>query len=201
MRLLAFPLITFASLPATVFAGNASSDSLRISYPPAFQATTQHRSLDSLKAEAVRQLKVRFGQHYGCSALSLTSVAATLGAPFSEKQLRSMSDSFSGGIGHEFSQGTCGALTGAVMALGFYASGDKSKHLRLAAELYETFRAQEGTVSCGDIYGPNGFSRCDGCLRCAVEKVVELLYREGDIETATINLADGMREYALQDQP
>lgn len=180
------PLITFATLPATLLAGNAANDSLRIVYPPAFQAATQHSSLDSLKAEAERQLQSRFGQHYGCSALSLTSIVATLGSPFTEQQLRSMSDSFSGGIGHEFSQGTCGALSGAIMALGFYASGDKKKHLRLAAEVYETFKKQEGTVQCGDIYGPNGFSRCDGCNRCAIQKVIEILYREGDIETATI---------------
>lgn len=179
-------LITFATLPATLFAGNVSADSLRLVYPPAFQATTRHHSLDSLKAEAERQLTSRFGQHYGCAALSLTAIAATLGTPFTEQQLRSMSDSFSGGIGHEFAQGTCGALTGAIMALGFYASGDKQKHLRMAAEVYEAFKAQEGTVACGDIYGRYHFDRCDGCNRCAIQKVIEVLYQEGDIQTATI---------------
>ena len=97
-----------------------------------------------------------------------------------------MSDSFSGGIGHEFSQGTCGALTGAIMALGFYASGDKEKHLRLAREVYDEFKSQEGTVACGDIYGKYRFSHCDGCNLCAVKKVVEVLFREGDIQTSTI---------------
>lgn len=186
MRLLAFPLITFASLPATIVAGNVATDTLRIAYPPAFQATTRHSSLDSLKAEAERQLTQRFGKHYGCSALSLTALAATLGTSFTERQLRSMSDSFAGGIGHEFSQGTCGALTGAIMALGLYASGDKQQHLKMAKEVYEAFMAQEGTVACGDIYGPNGFSRCNGCNRCAVQKVIEVLYKNGDIEMRTV---------------
>ena len=97
-----------------------------------------------------------------------------------------MSDSFAGGIGHEFSQGTCGALTGAIMALGLYASGDKQQHLKMAKEVYEAFMAQEGTVACGDIYGPNGFSRCNGCNRCAVQKVIEVLYKNGDIEMRTV---------------
>ena len=169
-----------------VMAKSIDADSLRYAFPPAFQAVTPHQSLDSLQAELKRQIEARRGKHYGCSAVSLTAIAATLGSVFSEKQLRSMSDSFSGGIGHKFSQGTCGALSGAIMALGFYASGDKEKHQRLAGEVYEEFKKQEGTVACGDIYGKFHFGRCNGCILCAVSKVVELLYREGDIQTNTV---------------
>lgn len=179
-------LTALASVSATMIAETIDADSLRRAFPPAFQATTQHQSLDSLIAEAQRQISARQGQHYGCSAISLTAIAGTLGTIFSEQQLRSMSDSFSGGIGHEFSQGTCGALTGAIMALGFYASGDKKKHLRLAREVYEELKKQEGTVVCGEIYGQHHFDHCDGCNLCAVKKVVEILYREGDIQTSTI---------------
>ena len=179
-------LAALATVPATMIAETIDADSLRRAFPPAFQATTQHQSVDSLIAEAQRQITARQGQHYGCSAISLTAIAGTLGTIFSEKQLRSMSDSFSGGIGHEFSQGTCGALTGAIMALGFYASGDKEKHLRLAREVYEELKKQEGTVVCGEIYGQYHFDHCDGCNLCTVKKVVEILYREGDIQTSTI---------------
>lgn len=176
----------FAIAPLAVQATEVNADSLRAAFPAAFQAASAHQSLDSLQTEVERQLKVRFGQHYGCAALSLTAVAATLGTPLTERQLRSMSESFSGGIGHEFKEGTCGALTGAIMALGMYASGDKEKHLRLAAEVYDEFKKQQGSVTCGDIYGKYHFSHCDGCNLCAVQKVVELLYREGDIHTSTI---------------
>ena len=128
-------LLALATWPVTVCATNAQADSLRIARPAAFPAVSRHQTLDSLKAEVKLQLEQRYGQHYGCSALSLTSIAATLGSPLSEQQLRSMSEAFSGGIGHKFGEGTCGALTGAIAALGFYASGDKEKHLGLAAEV------------------------------------------------------------------
>lgn len=179
-------LLALAAVPITAYAADAQADSQRIVRPAAFPAVSRHQSLDSLKTEVKQQLEKRYGQHYGCSALSLTAVAATLGSPLSEQQLRSISDSFSGGIGHEFKEGTCGALTGAIMALGFYASGDKEKHLKLAAEVYDEFKKQQGSVACGDIYGQYRFSHCDGCNLCAVQKVVELLYREGDIHTSTI---------------
>lgn len=180
-------LTALVTVPATIVAGTFDADSVRLLHPAVFQAASHHHSLDSLQAEAERQMQQRRGKHYGCSAVSLTTIASTLGAPFSEKQLRSMSDAFSGGIGHEFSNGTCGALTGAIMALGFYASGDKEKHLRLAREVYDTFKQQEGTVSCGDIYGRYHFDHCNGCNRCAIQKVIEILYREGDIQTSAAN--------------
>lgn len=179
-------LSIFAIAPLAVQVTEVNADSLRAAFPAAFQAASTHESLDSLQEEVERQLKARYGKHYGCAALSLTAVAATLGSPLTEQQLRSMSESFSGGIGHEFKEGTCGALTGAIMALGMYASGDKKAHLRMAAEVYETFQKQEGTVSCGDIYGRHKFNHCDGCNLCAVKKVVEILYRNGDIQTSTI---------------
>ena len=171
--------------------GNATSkkidaDSLRYAFPPVFQAVTPHQSLDSLQAEAIRQIAARQGKHYGCSAISLTSIAATLGSVFTEKQLRSMSESFSGGIGHKFSQGTCGALSGAIMALGFYAHGDKEKHQRLASEVYDELKKQEGSVVCGDIYGKFHFGHCNGCIGCVVSKVLEILYREKDSQTKTV---------------
>lgn len=162
-------------------------DSVRYANPSVFQATSQHQSLDSLKAEVKRQLVSRYGQHYGCASLSLTAICATLGGTvYSERQLRGLSDSFSGGIGHTFSEGTCGALSGAIMALGMYASGDKKLHQKMAAEVFEAFKKQEGTVKCGDIYGKYHFDHCDGCNLCAVQKVIEVLYNNGDIQTATV---------------
>ena len=181
------PLISLAALPATVTAADINADSLRLAHPSAFQAVSKHQSLDSLQAEVKRQLESRYGQHYGCAALSLTAVASTLGTTFTEQQLRNMADGFSGGIGHKFSDGTCGALSGAIMALGMYASGDKKKHQELAAKVYDALLKQEGTVKCGDIYGKYHFDHCDGCNLCAIQKVIEVLYNNGDIETATVD--------------
>lgn len=171
----------------SVSVADINVDSLRLAYPASFQAVSRHRSLDSLKAEVKRQLESRYGQHYGCAALSLTAVASTLGTTFSEQQLRNIADGFSGGIGHKFSEGTCGALSGAILALGMYASGDKPHHQRLAAEVYDAFQKQEGTVKCGDIYGKYHFDRCDGCNLCSIQKVIEVLYNNGDISTSTVD--------------
>ena len=83
----------------------ANIDSIRHANPSVFQATSRHSNLDSLKAEVKRQLESRYGQHYGCASLSLTAICATLGGTaYSERQLRGLSDSFSGGIGHTFSE-------------------------------------------------------------------------------------------------
>ena len=179
-------LLTFPTI--TVGATEINADSIRLANPAVFQATSRHQSLDSLKAEARQQLKLRFGQHDGCSSLSLTAICATLGGTtYSEKQLRGLSDSFSGGIGHTFSEGTCGALTGAIMALGMYASGDKKMHQQMASKVFEALKKQEGTVKCGDIYGKYRFDHCDGCNLCVIEKVIEVLYNNGDIQTSTVS--------------
>ena len=182
-----FPLIL---LSASCF--TAPCDTGRLSYPPVFQAASRYADSapDSLKAEVERQVRARFGQHYGCSALAFCGVCATLGTPFSEQQLRSMSDSFAGGIGHKFGDGTCGALAGAVQALSMYASGDRHKHWQLAAEVYDALRQQEGGIKCSDIYGHHRFDHCDACVFCTVKKVVEILQREGDIQPRTVQFAE-----------
>ena len=64
-------LLALATWPVTVCATNAQADSLRIARPAAFPAVSRHQTLDSLKAEVKLQLEQRYGQHYGCSALSL----------------------------------------------------------------------------------------------------------------------------------
>lgn len=179
-------LLAFPAISAT--AADINIDSIRLANPSVLQAMSHHKTLDSLKAEAKRQLESRYGQHYGCASLSLTAICATLGgAPYTERQLRGLSDSFSGGIGHTFSEGTCGALSGAIMALGMYASGDKKLHQQMAAEVLEAFKKQEGTVKCCDIYGKYHFDRCDGCNLCAIQKVIEVLWNNGDIETSAVN--------------
>ena len=175
-------------LPAGITA--VAADTGRVTCPPAFPATSRHASADSIQAEAERQVRARFGQHYGCSALAFCGLCATLGTPMDERQLRSMSDSFAGGVAHRFGDGTCGALLGAVQALSMYASGDRHKHWRLAREVCDALQSQEGGTKCSDIYGKHKFDHCDACVFCAVRKVVEILHREGDISTRTLQLVE-----------
>ena len=56
---------------------------------------------------------------------------------------------------------------------------------KMAAEVFEALKKQEGTVKCGDIYGKYHFDHCDGCNLCAIQKVIEVLYNNGDIQTST----------------
>lgn len=70
----------------------------------------------------------------------------------------------------------------AVMAI---TGCDKKLHQKMAAEVFEALKKQEGTVKCGDIYGKYHFDHCDGCNLCAIQKVIEVLYNNGDIQTST----------------
>ena len=72
------------------------------------------------------------------------------------------------------------------MAIGFYASGDKEQHMKLAAEGYDEFKKQQGAVACGKIYGKFKNKHCSGCMLCAVQKTIEVLFNAGDIQTKTI---------------
>ena len=37
-----------------------------------------------------------------------------------------------------------------------------------------------------NIYGRFHFDHCDGCNLCAIQKVVEVLFNHGDIQTSTV---------------
>ena len=167
-----------------------AADANHLAVPAAFPASSRHECVDSLKAEVERQVRARFGQHYGCSALAFCGLCATLGTSLNEHQLRSMSDSFAGGIAHRFGDGTCGAVLGSIQALSMYARGDRHKHWKLAREVCDALQQQEGGTKCSDIYGKHKFEHCDACVFCAVKKVVEILHREGDISTRTIQCVE-----------
>lgn len=115
---------------------------------------------------------------YSCSQATLLGVCRTLGSELTEKQLKALSVGLRGGIGKTFGDGTCGALTSGVMALGFYTPDDNDKGVALAEELFKHFKDTYGTVKCGDIVGKYQFNRCTGCCLCMGEKVVEFLQRE-----------------------
>ncbi|OWT33805.1 oxidoreductase [Methanobrevibacter sp. 87.7] len=81
---------------------------------------------------------------------------------------------FSGGIGGTFAEGTCGAITGAVMALGLLADEDDIKPM--AKQLFNDFQNKYGSVKCGDI-SKNGEDKspCVEVCLFAGDKVCELL--------------------------
>ena len=125
--------------------------------------------------EAITQLR---NEGYSCSQATVLGLCRALGSELTEKQLKALSAGFRGGIGKTYEDGTCGALTAGIMALGLYTPDDNDKGIALAGELFKHFKDTYGTVKCGDIVGQYQFTRCTGCCLCMGEKVVELLQRE-----------------------
>ena len=116
---------------------------------------------------------------YSCSQATLLGLCRTLGSNLTEAQIKAISSGLRGGIGRTFEDGTCGALTAGVMALGLYtASSNDEKVVALSKELFEHFKKTYGTVKCGDIVRKFKFTKCTGCCLCMGEKVVEILQRE-----------------------
>jgi C_GCAxxG_C_C family probable redox protein len=136
-----------------------------------------------------------FQQGFNCTQAVACAFAEDLGAD-RELALR-MATGFGGGMGH--TGGTCGALTGAFMALGIAfgmkETGDqaaKQKTYALVAEASRRFRERTGATSCPDLLGldigtPEGLqtardrnlfkTQCPGYVKTAAE-IVEQLLRE-----------------------
>lgn len=101
---------------------------------------------------------------HSCSQATFLGICKALGGSLAEGQLLALSTGFAGGIGKTFSDGTCGALVGGVMAVGLYLPGQTDKAVSAGKQLFERFKEKENTVICKDIlqkYG--GFSNCTNC--------------------------------------
>ncbi|MFC2089576.1 C-GCAxxG-C-C family protein [Bacteroidota bacterium] len=97
-----------------------------------------------------------FTSGYNCAQSVLSSFEDLL--PLERNELLSVSAGFGGGMGKL--QKTCGAVTGAFMALSMYASEKKSKPEEakelaneLIREFYARFNDEKGTSSCRDLLG------------------------------------------------
>lgn len=88
-----------------------------------------------------------------------------------------------GGIGGTFDEGSCGALTGAAIALGMLLADDGTKATALTKALYNSFKEKFGTVCCGKITSENGKKRCNECCLYAGSKVRELLTTDRESQT------------------
>ena len=82
---------------------------------------------------------------------------------------------FAGGIGGTFDEGTCGAVTGALMANGLILD-DVSKIKANAKEIFNAFKDEYGTVRCDKIsdHGKDK-SPCVDCCVFIAKKVADLL--------------------------
>ena len=138
---------------------------------------------------------VMFRDGFNCSQAVFSRFAEDLGLP-KDKALM-ISSGFGAGMGRMSL--TCGAVTGAFMALGLkegFSSGDtkeaKEKIYRLIREFGDAFAAVHGSLECRQLLGfdistPDGYKgaadsgvfldRCPRFVQSAVEIVEKMLER------------------------
>ncbi|MDD5959599.1 MAG: C-GCAxxG-C-C family protein [Methanobrevibacter wolinii] len=113
-----------------------------------------------------------YRKDYSCSQATLMGLCED--CDIDVEDLSKIALGFSGGIGGTFADGTCGAITGAVMALGILADEDDIKSM--SKDLFNEFQDKYGSVKCGAI-SKNGEDKspCVEVCLFAGNKVCELL--------------------------
>lgn len=137
-------------------------------------------SMVQIRINELRQEK------YPCSQATFIGICQTVGCNWANNDLMALSAGFRGGIGCSYNEGSCGALTAGIMALGMFLPKDNAKAIALSGELFNHFKKRYGTVICGNIVYRHGLAKCTDCCLCIGEKVVELLYREKALELNSV---------------
>lgn len=131
-----------------------------------------------------------FDQHYSCSQSVFSAFAPRFG--LTDEQALKLASPFGGGVAHQGN--VCGAVTGALMALGLArgnaAVDKKDETYRIADDFLERFRERHGTLLCRELIGhdistPDGLqnaratgvfkSTCPGLVTDAAELVAGFL--------------------------
>ena len=133
-----------------------------------------------------------FDDGYNCSQSVLGAFAESFG--MDKKTALTLASGFGGGVG--CMGGVCGALTGAIMVLGFkYGSSEasdkttKNEMYRKTRSLSEEFKLRSGSLYCRDLLGfdmsteegqlatkrPDAFHDCPEFVRMAAEILEEML--------------------------
>ena len=110
-----------------------------------------------------------------CSESTLMGLCETADADITPQLMTKLACGFAGGMGGTFDEGTCGAVTGALMANGIL-NDDPSQINANAKEIFNTFKDEYGTVRC-DIISKNGEDKspCVDCCVFIADKVADLL--------------------------
>ncbi|MBX7076864.1 MAG: C-GCAxxG-C-C family protein [Methanobacteriaceae archaeon] len=110
-----------------------------------------------------------------CSQSVLTAICTELDCQLNENQLLGLGKGFSGGIGGTFDEGTCGALTGAIIAVGLLLPDEPQKNVAISKQLLKFFQEEYDTLQCGKLTdNGNDKSICDPCCQFVGEKFSEL---------------------------
>ena len=110
-----------------------------------------------------------------CSESTLMGLCETADFPMSQEDMSRLACGFAGGMGGTFDEGTCGAVTGALMANGLL-NEDNAVIKANAKEIFNTFKEEYGTVRC-DLITDNGKDKspCVDCCVFIANKVADLL--------------------------
>ena len=110
-----------------------------------------------------------------CSESTLMGLCETAGYPMSQAEMCKIASGFAGGMGGTFDEGTCGAVTGALIANGLI-NDDIPKIKSNAKEIFNAFKDEYGTVRC-DIISKKGEDKspCVDCCVFIANKVADLL--------------------------
>ena len=134
--------------------------------------------MEKIKGVVKKNIREYRTDNYSCSQATFLGICKSFGSNLTNEQLMALSVGFRGGIGRSYNEGTCGALSAGIMALGIYLPTQSEKALALSKELFDHFKKEQGTVICGNIVQKYGFTKCTGCCLCIGCKVTELLLRE-----------------------
>ena len=117
------------------------------------------------RAQELRDIQER---HYNCCQAVLIPFAEELG--IDHETAYRLAAHFGGGMRR---QATCGAVTGALMALGLLGRGEEP----IAVDFQERFRREAGALDCGDLVqaaldrGEEKKPSCDRLIALAVDMV------------------------------
>jgi len=101
----------------------------------------------------IQTAQERFAQGFNCSQSVFSAFASELGLP--DETALKLTSPFGGGVAHQGN--VCGAVTGALMALGLHSGNattdKKDKTYRLAEEFLSRFQECHGTILCRELIG------------------------------------------------
>lgn len=110
-----------------------------------------------------------------CSESTLMGLCETAEYPISQAEMVKLGCGFAGGMGGTFDEGTCGAVTGALIANGLI-NDDPSEIKANAKEIFNAFKEEYGTVRCDKISDKGkDKSPCVDCCVFIANKVANLL--------------------------
>lgn len=101
-----------------------------------------------LDCNLVKEKIENYRNEYNCAQSTIMGICEVAGLPVEE--LSTLTKGFGGGIGGTFDEGTCGAVTGAVLALGFIGADD-DQIVKGSKEVFNNFKEEYGSTVCGVI--------------------------------------------------